>query len=43
MALSGTTSIFRGRVTQPVMVWINRASGTLIAGFGAYAVWRALG
>lgn len=36
--LSSLASIFRSRLTAAAMVWINRLSGILIAGFGLFAM-----
>ena len=33
--LSGAVSVLRQRISTAVVVWINRASGLLLAGFGA--------
>lgn len=38
LALSGFVSLVRGRVTPSIMLWINRASGTLITVFGVGAL-----
>lgn len=34
LALSGVVGLLRGRVTPRILVWINRLSGAIIAGFG---------
>jgi len=34
LVLSGTVGLLRGRLGPAAMVWINRASGLIIAGFG---------
>lgn len=38
LALGGFVGLLRGRVTPQVMVWVNRASGAVMAGFGAGAL-----
>lgn len=38
LALSGLVGIFRERFTPAWMVWVNRISGTIIFGFGAYTL-----
>jgi len=38
LVLSGSVSMLRRKVTQRVMMWINRISGTIIMGFGIVAV-----
>ncbi len=38
LALSGLVSLVRGRVTPRIMLWINRASGTIITVFGVGAL-----
>ncbi|MCW4045629.1 MAG: LysE family translocator [Candidatus Bathyarchaeota archaeon] len=36
LILSGTVSLLRKKVTQRVLQWINRTSGAIIVGFGAF-------
>lgn len=36
--LSGFASLFRGKVTDRGLLWINRVSGALISGFGLFAL-----
>ena len=38
LTLSGTVGIFRERFTTSWMIWVNRLAGTIIAGFGLYAL-----
>ncbi|HRD66427.1 MAG TPA: LysE family transporter [Candidatus Competibacter sp.] len=38
LLLAGGVGVLRGRLRPNVMVWINRASGLLIAGFGIWAL-----
>ena len=38
LVLSGITSAFRGRLTPAAMRWVNRLSGTILAGFGLAAL-----
>ena len=38
LALSGAVGLLRDRVTPRGLRWVNRASGTIIAGFGALAL-----
>lgn len=38
LGLSAGVGVFRGRVTPRATVWINRASGAVLAGFGAAAL-----
>lgn len=42
LALSAGVGVFRRRVTPAAMLWINRASGTVLAGFGLFALAAAL-
>lgn len=41
--LSGGVSLLRGWFTPPRMAWVNRASGAVIAGFGALALASLVG
>jgi len=36
LILSGTVSLLRRKVTQRVLLWINRVSGAIITGFGVF-------
>jgi putative LysE/RhtB family amino acid efflux pump len=38
LILSGASSMFRGRLGPRALVWVHRASGLLIGGFGALAL-----
>ncbi|HYG91036.1 MAG TPA: LysE family transporter [Azospirillum sp.] len=38
LCLSAGVGVFRRRVTPAAMLWINRASGTVLAGFGLMAL-----
>jgi threonine/homoserine/homoserine lactone efflux protein len=38
LVLSGSVSLFRAKVNQRVMIWINRVSGVIIFGFGVVAI-----
>ena len=38
LLLSGGVSLLRGKLTQPALVWVNRISGGIIAGFGLYTL-----
>lgn len=42
LALSGLVGLWRKRITPQTMVWINRTSGGIIAGFGLGALLTAL-
>jgi threonine/homoserine/homoserine lactone efflux protein len=43
VVLTAVVGRVRGRITVPVLVWINRVSGTVLLGFGAVAILAALG
>ena len=34
LALSGLVALLRGRVTPNILIWVNRASGAILTGFG---------
>ncbi len=34
LALSGLVALLRGRMTPRILVWVNRASGAILTGFG---------
>jgi threonine/homoserine/homoserine lactone efflux protein len=34
--------VIRHRMDEPVLVWIERASGALVIGFGIYTLWRGI-
>ena len=38
LSLSGFVSLFRNRVGEQAMLWINRISGAIILGFGIVAI-----
>jgi threonine/homoserine/homoserine lactone efflux protein len=38
LLLSGGVSLFRDRFTPQALVWVNRASGLVVAGFGVFAL-----
>jgi len=38
LLLAGGVGLLRGRLTPPVLVWINRLSGLAIGGFGLWAL-----
>jgi threonine/homoserine/homoserine lactone efflux protein len=38
LALSGVVGLFRDRVGQGLLRWVNRVSGAVIAGFGVFAL-----
>ncbi len=38
LALSGLVGLLRGHVTPPILLWVNRVSGAVIAGFGIGAL-----
>jgi len=42
LLLAGGVGLLRGRLSPSVMVWINRVSGLLIAGFGIWALMEAV-
>lgn len=39
LLLSGGVSLFRKKFTAKALVWVNRASGLVVAGFGVFALW----
>ena len=41
LLLAGGVGSLRGRLSPSVVVWINRASGLLMAGFGVWALGAA--
>ncbi len=43
LLLSAGTSSFRSRLSQGALKWVNRASGTVIAGFGLLALVSLMG
>ncbi len=43
LLLSAGTSCFRSRLSQGALKWVNRASGTVIAGFGLLALASLMG
>ncbi len=42
LVLSTVTGWLRGRLNGAALVWVNRASGVIILGFGLFALARAL-
>jgi threonine/homoserine/homoserine lactone efflux protein len=38
LALSAVVALLRGRVTPPILVWVNRISGAILTGFGLGAL-----
>ena len=34
--------VIRHRMDEPALLWIGRASGALVIGFGIYTLWRGL-
>lgn len=38
LLLSSAVSIFKDRIDQPSLVWVNRASGAIICGFGFWSL-----
>ena len=42
LLLSGGVSLFRKKFTPRALVWVNRISGLVVAGFGVFALWGAM-
>lgn len=42
LLLSGGVSLLRERVGAHLLVWVNRVSGAILAGFGIFAIWRGV-
>ncbi|MFO1069853.1 MAG: LysE family transporter [Geminicoccaceae bacterium] len=42
LAFAGAVTWARGRLAGPVMLWVNRVSGVVLAGFGVWAIGRVL-
>jgi hypothetical protein len=38
LILSGTVGFFRGGLKPSALVWVNRASGVILVGFGAVVI-----
>ena len=42
LLLSSGVSLFRSQFTPKALVWVNRISGLVVVGFGAFVLWGAV-
>jgi threonine/homoserine/homoserine lactone efflux protein len=42
LLLSGGAGLFRRKFTPQALVWVNRASGLVVVGFGVFALWSVV-